>query len=74
MVGAEVTRPRGERERSRDGVPGRLLQPCCTEDYVAASFRSTESEKTVKRPMGRPGKSARSNSMATRKKTRRMSR
>ena len=28
MVGAEVTCPRGERERLRDGVPGRLLQLC----------------------------------------------
>ena len=27
-----------------------------TEDYAAASFRSTESEKTVKRHMGRPRK------------------
>ena len=42
--------------------------------YVAASFRSTESEKTVKRPMGRPGKSARSKAMARLKKTRRTSR
>ena len=24
----EVTRPRGERKRSRDGVSGRILQPC----------------------------------------------
>ena len=28
MVGVEVTRLRGECERLRDGVPGRLLQPC----------------------------------------------
>ena len=68
MVGAEVTRPRGERKRSRDGVLGRLLQLLnSTEDYVAASFRPTESEKSVKRPMGRPGKSARSKAMARRK-------
>ena len=45
-----------------------------TEDYVAASFRSMENEKMVKRPVGRPGKSARSKATARCKKTRRMSR
>ena len=46
MVGAEVTRPRGERERERDAwCPWQTTSAVLysTEDYVAASFRSMES-------------------------------
>ena len=73
MVGAEVTCPCGECEQSQDGVIGRLLQPCYILQrtmLLLPSCRSTESELTVKRPMGRPGKSACLKAMARRKKTR----
>ena len=45
-----------------------------TEDYAAASFRSTESEKVVQQSMGRPEKSSYSRAMTRRKKTKRTSR
>ena len=46
------------------------LHGVVTEDYTAASFRSMESEKMVKQPMGRPRKRLlESNGHACRTKT-----